>query len=60
MQNLNANESIKYVGGAKFTIGLVSALAFITSFILGVFDGYFNNKSSKTLHTVFFVSEKCL
>ena len=30
MQNLNANESIKYVGGAKFTIGLVSALAFIT------------------------------
>ena len=45
MQNLNANESIKYVGGAKFTIGLVSALAFITSFILGVFDGYFNPKS---------------
>lgn len=39
MQNLNANESIKYVGGAKFTIGLVSALAFITSFIFGVIDG---------------------
>lgn len=45
MQNLNANESIKYVGGAKFTIGLVSALTFITSFILGVFDGYFNPKA---------------
>ena len=49
MQNLNANESIKYVGGAKFTIGLVSALAFITSFILGVFDGYFNPKACKKI-----------
>ena len=39
MQNLNANESIKYVGGAKFTIGLASAIAFITSFIFGVIDG---------------------
>ena len=53
MQNLNANESIKYVGGAKFTIGLVSALAFITSFILGVFDGEIKLKWQKLKNTVF-------
>ena len=45
MQNLNANESIKYVGGAKLTIVFVSAIAFITSFIFGVIDGYFNPKA---------------
>ena len=42
---VNMNAPIKYFGGAKLTIGFVSAIAFITSFIFGVIDGYFNPKA---------------
>ncbi len=45
MHNLKENESIKYVGGAKITIGIASAIAFITAFVFGIIDGYFNPKA---------------
>lgn len=42
---INSEEAIKCQGGGKISIGLVTVLTAIGSFILGLIDGYTNPKA---------------
>ena len=44
MEILQENEMLEYKGGIKVTIGLVSIVAAVGSFILGIIDGLSNPK----------------